>query len=174
MEKLKSIFDTIKNGVTLKEWKILGIFALIALLSVGIYFLLNAAGPNESMTETCYTQQMEIAQAIKMHADEEDVFPAAENIFTKLSISQDKLHCPRDLRDKTTISYGYNAHLANKNLKEIKNPEDIALISDSDNAKNILLSEADFAVRHDDGIILAFADGHVTWGFSLEGGIRLE
>ena len=166
MGKIKDIFEAIKNGVTLKEWKILGVFALIALLSVGVYLLLNAAGPNENMTETCYTQQMEIARAIKMHGDEKDVFPAAEGVFTALPVVREKLHCPRDLRDKTAISYGYNANLASKNLKDIKNPEEVAFISDSDNEKNLLLSEADFALRHDDGIILAFADGHVAWGFS--------
>ena len=73
-------------------------------------------------------------------------------------------HCPLSPEKSKGVGYAYNWKLNNKNMDAIESPPTMIVYYETSVHKPSHSGEgADMEYRHDKGINLAFADGHVKW-----------
>jgi len=77
-------------------------------------------------------------------------------------------HCPSAEGERD--SYAYNAALSSVELAPLASPSTTVLLFDGPEGANVAGGKAVASLRHSEGAILAFADGHVKWADDLAGG----
>jgi prepilin-type processing-associated H-X9-DG protein len=108
---------------------------------------------------SCVGKQRDIVLAAFAYADNEnECFPPA--VTWRHDLKADGLSCPA--RPDLPSGYGFNAHLSQRNLATLKDPENTVVLADCANANGLLFTEADIDwARHNGKALISFADGRV-------------
>ncbi|HEX2949914.1 MAG TPA: DUF1559 domain-containing protein [Armatimonadota bacterium] len=153
-----------RTAFTLIE--LLVVIAIIAILAA-ILFPVFAKAREKARQTQCVNNQKQMATAVQMWSQEhEEKFPAAATFWTDIDVPAKVKQCPT--AGKTVANaYVYSNFLAGKALGDIADPTHEMLVADGQHTAstaqpydNIAYTKADLAMRHQNNIVVAFADGH--------------
>ncbi|HEX2951040.1 MAG TPA: hypothetical protein VHV83_15960 [Armatimonadota bacterium] len=109
----------------------------------------------------CAANQRQIATTAILYAEEHGGhMPDANAFWTAIGVPEKVLHCPA-VKPSQGNSYGYNVSLSRISTREMLDPEETVLISDSDQPSHLLYSWQDTSRRHAGKSVIAYADGHI-------------
>jgi len=149
-----------RKGFTLIE--LLVVIAIIAILAA-ILFPVFAKAREKARQTSCLNNQRQMATATMIYAqDHEEKLPTADAYWGAISLDKGVLVCPTAGK-KQPNGYGFNANIGGLALGELPSPETALLTGDAISTANSLLTiPSDIAARHNNGAILAYADGHAV------------
>ena len=142
--------------LSLVEVSVLGV---IVVLVGAITFPVFAPARCKARQTSCQSNLKQLALGMLMFSQDHgnclpsaltwqrDVFPYVKN--------EQLFKCPSDTSDQA-CSYAMNVHLSKANLSTLSDPAEQILLYDADESGAP-------AKRHNDGLDIAFADGHVKW-----------
>jgi len=166
IDKTKSLIKVSKERLTKKELKILLILVIMAAIFLMIYIILNNFIRKDAPFITCFENQRKIGIAVIMYTAENDNIYPKNDLFERINIDKIFLRCPL-IKKEIQNSYGFNANLSGQSTKDIKEPENIVMLSDSNAKDNMMRSYRDMALRHSEGAIVIFSDGRTSrWGLN--------
>ncbi|MHB9025277.1 MAG: DUF4190 domain-containing protein [Armatimonadota bacterium] len=145
---------------------------LIPIIAVmaAIMFPVFAKAREKARQTTCLSNQRQIATSILMFAQDHDgILPDATTWTTSMAASYGVTgkvwDCPTTSNAGTESNpdYGFNALLSGIELGKIADPATTLLTAET-NAGNLINSAADLDnLRHNNGSIVSYVDGHVAW-----------
>lgn len=134
-------------------------------LTAAILFPVFATARQKARTAACQSNLKEIALAMSMYAqDHHDRLPMKDNWCDALipyTKNEELFRCP-SLPDQR-CGYAYNAELSKVSVSSIKSPAQTVSFFDAKGGWNLAGGAQLQDRRHQDGINLAFTDGHVKW-----------
>jgi prepilin-type processing-associated H-X9-DG protein len=144
----------------------------VAAASIGFQALMQAR--EKARQSECLSIALHLASAAMMYAqDWDEHLPKADAWQTQLRPyvkSESILHCPSDGRPGP--SYAMNTKLSRLSLSRISNPAETVLFYESDlHGSSPHGVNASQAMRHNGGMVVAYADGHVK---VVYGGLSLD
>lgn len=176
-----------RRGFTLLE--LLVVFATIAIVAAIVTPVVFARARKKAREERCQLNLKQISLAFLIYQGDEDHGSLPDSLLEKdfalekyLSENPGDFNCPADLRQYVegknglggqVFSYGWNVYsLKQAAGKQPVNTQNIPLVFDSLQMRvsrpciPLIPKSASFeplALRHNDGLNLAFFDGHVKW-----------
>lgn len=169
-----------QRGFTLTE--LLVTMAVLAIL-VSLLLPVMESVQEHGRQTACSSNQRQLVAAITTWAqDHEDVFPTVEDVWSDLHINAGVLHCPTeqakrdsaatpDEKDARRNDYLYSSFLARHAQGAVKYPLHELVTADSLHlshqvgqlrCENILYTPDDLSLRHANGYIGSYCDGHVA------------
>jgi len=153
-----------KRGFTLIE--LLVVIAIIAILAA-ILFPVFAKAREKARQTKCISNQRQMAMAALMYAQENnEILPVSTNFWSAIGVPAAVEVCPT----KKTLTNGYVFvnYWGGRSLGEIPSANAATLVADgvqvtNQPGTNLAFQKVDFELRHDKGIIAAYADGHVEY-----------
>jgi hypothetical protein len=143
-----------------------GLFALLLLWGYGVMFRGEVLSYKAQASMTCLSNTKQITLAILMYTDDNDERLPLANSWVDATTSYTKngriYQCPADFSEARS-SYAFNANLSGKKLGDIKDPDKVVLIFETDNpGPNPSGGKADFPAqgRHPYSVPVGFVDGH--------------
>ena len=167
-------------GFTLIE--LLVVIAIIALLAA-ILFPIFARAREKARQSVCLNNQRQLTTSVLIYAqDNDEMFPPAQNVWASMALPAGVLMDPTK-GSKTLNAYVYHSYLSMRAVGDVQFPSTVFAFADGQHAAttgtnatyaNVAYSQADFDRRHDGGIIVSYADGHVEYNPPLLGVLRAE
>ncbi len=176
-------------GFTLIE--LLVVIAIIAILAA-ILFPVFAKAREKARQTTCLNNQRQIAIAISMYVqDHDEAFMSSDATAwsAKLAAYNEAsiYDCPTltGRGTNTQPEYAFNSQLLGSALGDVENPAATVMTCDTKPASNstaLLTTTASMDTRHNNGVVVTAADGHVQyvggspalWKNLLRGGLSLN
>ena len=162
-----------RAGFTLIE--LLVVIAIIAVLAA-ILFPVFARAREKARQSSCLNNQRQIAVAIQIYLQDNNFkFMPADGVWsTRLNLAAGIFSCPSISKpvgfkgSGSTPSYGFNAVLFGAAMGDVVTPAMCPMTADYNvitprKIYQISNWNTDLAPRHDNGVTMSFADGHVTW-----------
>jgi len=159
-----------RRGFTLIE--LLVVIAIIAILAA-ILFPVFAKAREKARQTSCLNNQRQIVTALLMYAqDHDEMLPDAASIWGSLSLDKGVFKCPT--KSRLANAYVYSNTVAGKALGKITEPVTEPMTGDGLHAAtaetarfgatydNVGYTSADYDLRHSGGVLVGYADGHVT------------
>jgi prepilin-type N-terminal cleavage/methylation domain-containing protein/prepilin-type processing-associated H-X9-DG protein len=159
-------------GFTLIE--LLVVIAIIAILAA-ILFPVFAKAREKARQNTCLSNQRQIAMAIMMYTqDNDETLPAAGTVWQRLEMPPKSFICPTK-GARVPNAYVYHNLVAGLALGDIATPDTIVLTADGKHTAtpagnqvpatldNMLYDPSDYDLRHSNGAVASFVDGHIAW-----------
>lgn len=148
------------RGFTLIE--LLVVIAIIAILAA-ILFPVFAKAREKARQTQCTNNQKQIATATQMWTQENDEkLPAKDAFWTAINMPAKVLQCPTAGK-QVARAYGYNARIGGLALGDIPDPMTEPLTADSDESDGLITLAPEVALRHQNGYVTSFVDGHVEF-----------
>lgn len=164
------------RGFTLIE--LLVVIAIIAILAA-ILFPVFAKAREKARQTQCTNNQKQIATAVLLYIQEhEEKFPTADTMWSTIDVPAKVKQCPT--AGKTVANaYVYSNFLSGISQGEVFDPVSELLTADGQGEAgtnpttyaNVAYSDKNFALRHQNKLVVSFADGHVetrseaTWKY---------
>lgn len=168
------------KGFTLIE--LLVVIAIIAILAA-ILFPVFAKAREKARQTKCLSNQRQIALAVMMSCqDNGEILPTVSStLWSSISVPSGIEQCPDVSSTTSPIGYGYWNYLSGLKLGNviISAPDQCPMISDaislaSAPVANVIYTDSTYgpssgyvAMRHNNGAISAFVDGHVAYSTTL-------
>lgn len=148
------------RGFTLAE--LLVVIAIITILAAIFFPVFNNAKQAARRTQ-CVANQRQLGLLVIMAAgDNNDILPSSRQMHKEFLHQGKIMHCPADTSDMA-MDYGYNPWVAGLPIQDLSDPSTVEIIADCANDSGVIFGWKDIALRHRDGAIYTFADGHVDF-----------